>query len=169
MKLELQDAKGLTGVFIEVPLEQLKEGLGFLSSSPETEAQLKESQDKVAEAEVQLKQSQDKIAELEDKVATVVELEEKLATAEGRTMGDFTPIEKANFVIAWAKDLSMEDKAIFCEGAGIPIAKVTEAEVAEAAAKRAAGEAVEDPAVIQGKTDRPGYKFLEYLNMSVKE
>lgn len=149
MKLELQDAKGLTGVFIEVPLEQLKEGLGLLSSSPETEAQLKESQGKVEELGGQ-----------------IAELGEKLATAEAKTIGDFTRIEKANFVIAWAKELSMEDKAIFCEGVGIPIAKVTEAEVAEAAAKAAAAA---EPSVIVGKTDRPGYKYLEYMNMSVKE
>ncbi len=146
MQLKLQDAEGLTGVFIEVPLAELREEIGLVSSegaeSTEIAAQLKESKEKVAE------------------------LEEKLSTAEARAMGDFTPIEKANFVIAWAKELSMEDKAIFCEGVGIPIAAATEAEVAEAAAKKAVEE---EPSVIEGKTNRPGYKFLEYLNMSVKE
>jgi len=156
MQLKLQDAEGLTGVFIEVPLAELKEEIGLVSSEGAESTEIA----------AQLKESKEKVAELEDKVATVVELEEKLSTAEARTMGDFTPIEKANFVIAWAKELSMEDKAIFCEGVGIPIAKVTEAEVAEAAVKKAAED---EPSVIEGKTDRPGYKFLEYLNMSVKE
>lgn len=136
MKLELQDEKGLTGVFIELPLEQVREGLGLGSLSAESEAQLKESQGKVAE------------------------LEEKLTTAEGRTMDNFTPVEKANFVIAWGKGLSPEDKAIFATAVGIPIAKATEAEVAEVEG---------EPAIIQGKTDKEGYKFLEHLNLSVKE
>ena len=153
MQLEIRDKEGAFGTIEVTPekAQELRELLGLGTASAESEAQLKESQGKVEELGGQ-----------------VAELGEKLATAEARTMGDFTPIEKANFVIDWAKELTMEDKAIFCEGVGIPLAKVTEAEVAEAA-KQAAGEAVEDPAVIQGKTDRPGYKFLEYLNMSVKE
>lgn len=147
MKLELQDEKGLTGVFIELPLEQIKEGIGLLSSSPETEAQLKESQGKVAEAEAQLKESQGKVAELQ----------EKLAAAEGRTMDDFAPAEKADFVIAWGRGLSPENKAVFAEAVGIPIAGAS------------AAEAEGEPKTIQGKTDKPGYKYLEFLNLSVKE
>lgn len=153
MKVNLQDDKGLTGVSFELDLVKIREELG---SSSSTVAE-------PTETEAQLKESQGKVEGLEGKVA---ELGEKLATAEARTMSDFAPMEKANFVIDFAKDLSMEDKAIFCEGVGIPIAKVTEAEVAEAAAK-AAAEA--EPSVIVGKTDRPGYKYLEYMNMSVKE
>ena len=157
MQLKLQDAKGLTGVFIEVPLEQLKEEIGLVSSegaeSTETAAHLKESQEKVVE--------------LEGKAA---ELEEKLATAEAKTIDDFMPTEKANFVIAWAKELSLEDRAIFCEAVGISIAKATEAEVAEAEAKQIAeGKEVEEPNIIEGKTDCLGCKFLKHLNLSVKE
>lgn len=110
---------------------------------PEPETTVKEPD----ETQAQLKESQGKVAELE----------EKLATAEGRTMGDFTPTEKADFVINWAKGLSPEDKAIFCGAVGLPIAKASDAEEAQ------------EPKTIQGKTDRPGYKFLEYLNLSVRE
>ena len=40
------------------------------------------------------------------------------------------------------------------------------AKVAEAERKaKAEGE----PTIIQGKTDKPGYKYLEHLNLSVKE
>jgi len=157
MKLELQDAKGSTGVFIEVPLEQIKEGIGLLSSSPETEAQLKESQGKVAEAEAQLKESQDKVGELETQLK---ENQDKAELAGSRTMDQYSPTEKANFVIAWAKELSPEKKARFAEVVGIPIAKATVAEVAEAEG---------NPKIIQGKTDKPGYIYYDYLNLSMRE
>ena len=150
MKLELQDEKGLTGVFIEVPLEQVKEGLGLGSSS------VAES----TEAEALLKEHEGNVALLKESQGKVAELEEKLARVRGRTMDDFTPIEKANFVINWARAQSLEDKAIFAEVVGIPIARATGAKVAEAEG---------EPATIQGKTDKPGYKFLEHLNLSVKE
>ena len=84
-------------------------------------------------------------------------------------MDDFTQIDKANFVIAWARGLSLEDKAIFAEAVGIPIAKLTEAELAEAEAKRKAEEEKGEPSVIKGRTDKPGYKYLDYLNLSVRE
>jgi len=92
--------------------------------------------------------------------ATVAELEEKLAKAEGRTMNDFTPVEKANFVIAWGKELSPEDKAVFASAVGISIATAPAAEVAEVEG---------EPSIIKGKTDKPGYRFLEMLGLSVKE
>ena len=115
-------------------------------SSKATEALLKENEGNLA----LLKESQDKVGELE----------EKLARAESRTMGDFTPTEKAEFVIAWGKGLSPEEKAVFCEAVGIPMSKATDAEVALAEG---------EPKIIQGKTDKEGYKFLEHLNLSIRE
>ena len=103
-----------------------------------------------SEAEAQLKESQGKVGELQ----------EKLAAAEGKTMDDFQPAEKADFVIAWGRGLSPENKAVFAEAVGIPIAGASAAEVAEAEG---------EPKTIQGKTDKPGYKYLEFLNLSVKE
>lgn len=152
MKLELRDAEGLTGVFIEVPLEQLRAELGSGSSSaaadPDAGAQLKETQDKVAE------------------------LEEKLATAESRTMDDYGRLEKANFVIAFATALSPEDKAIFAQGTGISQVREPESEKKEAGDEpdaETAEVAEEEPGTIVGKTDKPGYKYLERLGLSVKE
>lgn len=144
MKLELQDEKGLTGVFIELPLELLRAEIGLSSSSVESEAQLKESQGKVAK------------------------LEQKLATAGAATMDDFTPAQKADFVLAWGRGLSSEDKAIFAKAIETPLAEVAEAQVTEVEAK---GEAVveEFPRMIQGKTDKPGYKYLEHLNLSIRQ
>jgi len=41
MKLELKDEKGFTGLFIELPLEKLKEELGLGNASSEIAAHLK--------------------------------------------------------------------------------------------------------------------------------
>ncbi len=147
MKLELKDEKGVVGT-IELPLEQIKEALGLGSAS------VAES----TEADAKLKESQDKVGELE----------EKLATAEGRTMHDYAPRDKATFVIAWAKGLSPEEKATFAEAVGIPLAEAPAAEAVEAE-QEAKAEESQEPKIIQGKTDRPGYRFLEYLDLSVKE
>jgi len=139
MKLSLKDSNGKSIGTMEFPVQEVAKSLSqSLSKSLESDAQLHEAE---------LKGSREK----------VVELEEKLANAEARTMDDFTPIEKANFVIAWGKGLSPEDKAIFAEAVGMPIAKATVAEVEG------------EPNIIQGKTDKPGYKYLEYLNLSVKD
>jgi len=143
MKLELQDAQGLTGVFIELPLEQLRAEIGLVSSSG-AEPQASEA----LKVEVQSFEAQ-----LKEKAAEIAKLE-------GRTMDDFSPTEKANFVLNWAKGLSPEDKAIFAGAVEIPIAQATVAEVAEAEG---------EPKIIQGKTDRPGYRFLEHLGLSIKE
>lgn len=143
MKLELKDTEGKVKGTIEIPIEEIKASLASMESS---DAQLKESQGKVAE------------------------LEGKLAKAEGKTLNDYSPEDKANFVITWAKGLSVEDKAIFAEAVGIPITKATDAEVAEAEQKaKAEAEEAEAPKTIQGRTDKPGYKFLENLNLSVRE
>ncbi len=138
MKLELQDDKGSTGVFIEIPVAQLREELGLVSSSGEAEAQFKESQDKVGTLEEELKVA--------------------LAGAKA-TMADFTPTEKAEFVINWAKGLAAKDKAFFAEAVGISVVAQVEEKPADQG----------DPHVIVGKTDKPGYKFYEHLNLSIKE
>lgn len=156
MKLELKDKAGKGIGTIEFPVEEVAKSLNqSLSSSLESdaqlhEAQLKESREKVLEMETQLKESQGRAAELE----------EKLAGADGRTMDDFAPLEKANFVIAWGKGLSPEDKAIFARAVGVSIAGASAAEVAEAEGELA---------IIQGKTDKEGYKFLEHLGVSVRD
>ena len=192
MKLELKDEKGLIGT-IELPVAELvKEVQGLGSESAETEAQLKERLSKkslvdqvsewvdtrvIAELVVDHLKSEGIPRTFEQAKAVWLDtlqmlgshLAEGAKLAGGKTMDDFTPIEKAKFVLAWGKELSLEDKAIFAEAVGLPIAKATAAEVAEAEAKLAAGEKLEEPKIIEGKTDLPGYKFLEHLNMSIKE
>lgn len=141
MRLEIEDKEGVFGTIEVTPeiVQELKEALGLGAASVESEAQFKESQGKVGE------------------------MEEKLTKAEARTMDSYSPREKADFVIAWAKELSAEDKAIFAEGTGITIAPEVEpkAEVAESKA--------EVPMIIKGPTDLPGYKYFEHLGISVKQ
>ncbi len=142
MKLELRDDKGVVGT-IELPLAQLKEELGFGSASGADSSPASEALRVDAESfEAQLKESRDKVGALEEQVA-------------GRTMDDFTPAEKAHFVLAWGKGMSSEDKALFARAVGIPIAG-------------AAADLGQDGSIIEGKTDLPGYKFYKYLNMSMK-
>ncbi len=128
-------------MFLEIPDELLQQMTSMIS--PSADADLQEVQGKVAG------------------------LEEKLATAEKKTMDDFTPAEKATFVIAWARELSPEQKAQFAEGVGFT-AKEPAAETAEAEEK--AETAVEvNPPVIVGKTELPGYKFNESTGLSIRE
>lgn len=181
MKLELKDEKGLIGT-IELPVAELmKEAQDFGIASVADPAK-KSLVDLVSEwvdtrviAEMVidhlktegLPRTFEKAKEvwLDTLQMLGSHLAEGLNLAEDKTMADFSPEEKADFVIAWAKGLSLEDKAIFAEAVELPIAIATDAEVAEAEAK---GEG-EPPNVIKGKTTRPGYKFLEYLNLSVRE
>ncbi len=151
LKLKSLDGKELGTIDLTEVMEELT-AQARLSSSSDSEAQLKESRDKVAE------------------------LEEQLANIQGKTMNDFTPEEKAGFVLTWARGMSLEDKAIFAGAVGIPLGKSTEAEVAEAEGaeaeakrKAAEGEKLEEPFYIEGKTDRPGYSYKPYLNLSIKE
>ena len=47
--------------------------------------------------------------------------------------------------------------------------KLIDAEVREADKHRGELPKSEEPNIIEGKTDKPGYKYLEHLNLSVKE
>ena len=166
MQLEIRDKEGVFGTIEVTPekAQELRELLGSGTASAESEAQLKESQDKVTELEAQRQ-------------------------AGPRTMDDFTSDEKAYFVINWAKTLPLEDKVLFAVGVGVVVAETVKAEVAEAKqkAEAAAAEAANaaeaeekegpaaeaeekvEPEIIVGETDLPGYKYFKHLNMSMKE
>lgn len=142
MQLELKDEKGTVGT-IDVPLEEIKEALGLGSASGANPADAS-LQEKATSLGAQLKEST-----------------EKIATLETRTMDSYSPQEKASFVIAWARALPPEDKAIFAQGVGL-----TSAVAAEPEAKVKEGA---EPMIIQGKTDKAGYKYYEHLGYSVKQ
>lgn len=136
----------------------------FELQEPETKVVVKEPDEaKLTEAQSQLKESQGKVGELE----------EKLAKAEGRyatlndVLANLPEAEQKQFVVEVGKRLSPEGFVNFAIETGhlAQLVPPTEAEVAEAEAKGK----VEEPKTIQGKTDRPGYRFLEHCNLSVKE
>lgn len=128
---------------LEVPDDLLQQLTS--QSSSQAKAQLAENEGNL----VLLKESQEK----------VIELEEQLQ-AGTRTMDDFSPTEKAEFVIAWGKALSPERKAVFAQAVGIPIAGAEVVKVAEEEG---------NPKIITGKTDKPGYIYYDYLNISMRE
>ena len=139
MEIDLKSNEGKSIGKLELPIEEIAREIGqSLSSSSESDARLHEAE---------LKASREK----------VIELEGELAQTEGKTMDDFSPTEKANFVIAWARGISAEDRAVFARAVGIPMA--TEAVVSEG----------EEPSIIEGKTDQEGYRYLENLDLSVRE
>ncbi len=110
-----------------------------------------------SQADAQLKESEGKVAELQ----------EKLTAAEGRyaTLNDvlatFSAAEQKQLIVEVGKLLSPEGFVNFAIETGhlAHLVPATEAEVAEG----------EEPNIIRGKTTKPGYKYLEHLNLSVKE
>lgn len=128
MQLELKNPEGKVIGTIEFPTEEF---LASLSNSSESEAQLRERDDRIAELEQEKAQLNER-AELYDK------LKEMLKTPEG-------------FV---------EFAGHFGYSALIPEAKAKEEEEEHL-------EAGEEE-IIAGKTDKPGYKYLPSMNVSVK-
>jgi hypothetical protein len=77
-----------------------------------------------------------------------------------KTMDDFDPMTKAKFVYDFTRGMNPEEKAVFGASVGLPMK--TEAVALEE-------ESGESPGVIKGKTELPGYKYLETLDISVKQ
>jgi len=117
------------------------------------------------------------IEELEQLQQQVKDLAERLSAAEHTTIDDFSPMEKAQYFIPWMTQLSKADfeKVALQTGHDPHTVEVSDpavVSVLEKTFKKQAEEAKaagEEPKIIHGKTDKPGYKFLEYLNLSVKE
>lgn len=106
------------------------------------------------------------------------QLEQRLAAAECKTIDDFTPREKAEWLIPWMHGLSGEDFVRLALETGHearlvpavdPEAVAAIAETFKRQAKEAKAKAEDEPTTIQGKTTKPGYKYLEHLNLSVQE
>ena len=163
MKLELVDLEGSIKGTIELPLEELKTALALPKLSEEAKAGLASSESSNDAA--QLKESQVKITQLEGDNAG---LEDSLAEAVGRTMDDYSPIEKATFVIPWLRDLPTADFVMLARNTGHE-AQLVPAAAAEVAEVVAEGEPKKEEVFIQGKTDLPGYKYFPNVDLSIKE
>lgn len=94
--------------------------------------------------------------------------EGKLANGDARTMDDFTPTEKAAFVIPWLQDLATTDFVKLARHTGHE-AQLVPAAAAEVAEVPAEGETRKEELFLQGKTDLPGYKYFPHVDLSVKE
>lgn len=104
------------------------------------------------------------------------ELQVRLDAAERKTIDDFTPIEKAQFIIPWMKELNGEDfvKLSLKTGHDAQLVEVpdpkAQAEIAEFFRQQAEEQKeAENPKIIHGKTDKPGYIYYDYLNVSMRE
>lgn len=110
--------------------------------------------------------------------AAITELQGRLSAAEHKSIEDFSPREKAEFFIPWMTQLSKADfEKIALETGHDPgtvevydpalVARLAETFQRQAEEAEAKGE--EEPQTIKGKTTRPGYRYLEYLNLSIRE
>lgn len=106
----------------------------------------------------------------------IAQLEQRLVAAERKTIDDFTSIEKAQFIIPWMQELSGEDfvKLSLKTGHDAQLVEVPDPEAQAALTEIFRQQAeeqkeAENPKIIEGKTDKPGYIYYEYLNLSMRE
>lgn len=110
--------------------------------------------------------SGEQLEQLQQQDELIKQLEQRLSAAERMTIDDFSPREKAEFVIPWLQGL--DDKDFFTLSKNTGHDAVPDPAVVTILADTFR-EQVKDKTVIKGKTDRPGYRYLDYLNLSVKE
>jgi len=117
--------------------------------------------------------SGEQLEQLEQLQQQVKDLTERLDAAERKSIDDFGPREKAEFLIPWMRELSDADFMRLSVGTGhyvIPDPGVVE--VVDPKALAAIAETFQELApesVVQGKTDLPGYRYFETINLSVRE
>lgn len=106
--------------------------------------------------------------ELEQLQQQVKDLAERLSAAERQTIDDFSPMEKAKYFVPWMQELSGEDfvKLAINTGHDAQLVPAVDPELTAAIAETFRKQE-EEAKVIQGKTDRPGYRYLEHLDMSI--
>ena len=103
----------------------------------------------------------------------IEQLEQQLSAACRKSIEDFSPRERAEFVIPWLTGLDEEEFFTLARGTGhdaVPDpAVVTVLSETFRRQEEEAKAAEKDPKTILGKTDKPGYKYIECLNLSVKK
>lgn len=114
---------------------------------------------------------QQQVEEAKGDSAAITELQERLDAAERKTIDDFSQREKAEFVIPWLQGLDAEDFFKLASGTGHDVVPDPAVVTVLAETFDKPVEQVEEPdeSLIQGKTELPGYKYLENLDVSIKE
>lgn len=103
------------------------------------------------------------------------ELQVRLDAAERKTIDDFSGREKAEFFVPWMRRLDPEDfvRLSLETGHDAQLVEVNDpaevAKIAEIFRQAEEAKVEENPKIIQGKTDKPGYIYYTYLNLSMRE
>ena len=99
----------------------------------------------------------------------IVVLEQRLSEAERKAIDDFTPREKAEFIIPWMQGLNGEDfvRLALETGHEAQLVPTADPEAVTKVAEVMRRQEREEAKVIQGKTELPGYRYLENLDLSV--
>jgi len=118
----------------------------------------------------------DRVAKLEDSdpaksdilgdAALLQEKDDKIAQLEGRKISDFPGREQGAFLLETLSRMPAETVAVILATAG-KAELLNEGAAQLAQVKTGASELVDD-SVLEGKTDKPGYEYLEMLNISIK-
>lgn len=107
--------------------------------------------------------------------AAITKLKERLNAAERKTIDDFSEMEKARFVIPWMQGLDAEEfvRLALVTGHDAQLVEVNDPAVVSVLAESFRRQEEEKQAeeekakVLRGRTDLPGYRYLEYVNLSV--
>ena len=101
--------------------------------------------------------------------AAIAELQERLSAAERKTIEDFSSREKAEFVIPWMQGLSGEDfvRLALETGHDAQLVPATDPEMVGKIAEIMRKQEREEAKVVRGRTDLPGYRYLENIDLSV--
>ena len=114
--------------------------------------------------------------------ASEAQLKERITSLESRKIRDYPAAEQGAYLMETLNEMGPETVAVLLvkSGKASMLREATEAEVAEAevaeAEKHEEGstgdeeaQVNEDPEVIEGQTDKPGYRYLQMLNVSIKD
>ncbi len=110
--------------------------------------------------------------------AALALLDERVTAAESKSIDDFTAREKAEFLIPWMQELSGEDfvRLAINTGHDAQLVPAVAPELAKKVAEtfrqqgeEAKAKAEKEPDIVQGKVAASGWKYLEHMDVSVRE
>ncbi len=153
--------------------EALKNAAGRLESLEESSEALT---DKIAKLEEEESDLGDRVAKLEETSpqaatndkAVLKEKDDRIAELERRKISDFPGRDQGAFMLETFSRMPSDTVAIMVATAG-KAELLTEAAAERAQAKTVTPEAEVEEQIIAGRTDKPGYQYLETLDISIWE